>query len=77
MGHSGTQLATRWIRSLARPPQRTYFDFLPDTLGGVRQFLCGGRFDAYNRNKSGAFLLGNKEARPPGGGLSQSLANEI
>ena len=21
--------------------------FLPDTLVGVRQFLCGGRFDAY------------------------------
>lgn len=22
--------------------------FLPDTLVGVRQFLCGGRFDAYD-----------------------------
>lgn len=43
------QLAMRWMCSLIRPPQRTYFDFLPDTLGGVRQFLCGA-FGAYLDN---------------------------
>ncbi len=36
-----------WMCSSVKPLQRTYSDFLPDTLGGVRQFLCGGGFDAY------------------------------
>ena len=31
-----------WMCSSVKPLQRTYSDFLPDTLGGVRQFLCGG-----------------------------------
>jgi len=44
------QLAMQWMHSSVRHPQRTYFDFLPDTLGGVRQFLCRGKFDAYLQN---------------------------
>ena len=33
--------------------------FLPDTLVGVRQFLCGGRFDAYSATEKAREHLGN------------------